>query len=179
MSAWKVRCFIFLAKNLPSSDEEGTSDPFIQIRNPDGDVIKTQTVDANCSPIFMKPLEFYLDYDKPRDAPPILLDCFDADQNFLGGEKEPTFLGRAIIHLETYDKDDNRNLATDGEINYCPLPGDDNIIPEPKLHNFYFDTISKEPCGQVLCSFQIVKADFTFSIDIDNMKTIMAQMIER
>jgi hypothetical protein len=52
-------------------------------------VIETQIVDSNCSPLFMKPLEFYFDFEEPMDAPPILLDCFDADKNWLGGQDKP------------------------------------------------------------------------------------------
>ena len=87
----------------------------------------------------MRPLEFYFDYESPRHAPPILLDCFDADKNWLGGDKKPTFMGRAIIHLETYDSQNKRNHETDAAVNYC---GDDKVIPEPKFHNFYYDTYS-------------------------------------
>lgn len=117
MNAWKIRCFIFSCKNLPAGDEEGTSDPFISIWNPDGDSVKTQTVDANCSPIFMKPLEFYFDFDKPLDAPPVLLEVYDEDKKWNGVDH--TFLGRAIIHLETFDRVTGNRNETDGAVNYC------------------------------------------------------------
>lgn len=48
----------------------------------------------------MKALEFYFDFQEPKDAPPILLDVFDADCSWFKQETK-TFLGRAVIHLET------------------------------------------------------------------------------
>ena len=40
LNAWKIRCFIFQCADLPSSDEDGTSDPFIEIWTP-GEKITT------------------------------------------------------------------------------------------------------------------------------------------
>lgn len=47
---------------MPAGDESGSCDPFIEIWNPDGDVVKTSVVDENLNPIFMKALEFYFDF---------------------------------------------------------------------------------------------------------------------
>jgi hypothetical protein len=41
LSSWKIRCFIFQCKDIPSADDDGASDPFISIWNPDDKKIVT------------------------------------------------------------------------------------------------------------------------------------------
>ena len=35
LSSWKIRCFIFQCKDIPSADSDGASDPYISVWNPD------------------------------------------------------------------------------------------------------------------------------------------------
>lgn len=41
LSSWKIRCFIFQCKDIPSADSDGASDPYVTIWNPDNKVVKT------------------------------------------------------------------------------------------------------------------------------------------
>jgi len=36
LNAWKVRCFIYQCRDIPSADEDGSSDAYISVWNPDG-----------------------------------------------------------------------------------------------------------------------------------------------
>jgi len=77
MNAQKVRIFLFQCKDLPAADETGTSDIFLKVWNSDANEIKTHVVEENTSPIFMKALEFFIDFDDLDDAPPIIIEAYD------------------------------------------------------------------------------------------------------
>jgi hypothetical protein len=41
LNSWKIRCFLFQCKDIPSADSDGASDPYITVWNPDDKKIKT------------------------------------------------------------------------------------------------------------------------------------------
>lgn len=149
LSAWKIRCFIFQCKDIPSADSDGASDPYISLWNPDNKVIKTQTIEDNINPIFFEALEVYYDFDKIENAPPIVLNIWDAD-DLLDADD---YLGRCVVYL--------KDAAT----------SDDDRIPEPKWHDIRIGFSDKEPpCGQMLISFSVVVDDFSYKIPINYLK---------
>ena len=52
-----VRCYIFQCKELPSSDSDGASDPFLQVWDANNSDVCTKVVNDNLNPIFCETLE--------------------------------------------------------------------------------------------------------------------------
>ena len=113
LSSWKIRCFIFQCKDIPSADSDGASDPYIKIWNPDDKKVQTRVIDDNINPIFFEALEIYYDFDRIENAPPIVLDIWDKD-DFLDGDD---YLGRSVIFLK--------------DAALCH----DDTLPQPKWHD--------------------------------------------
>lgn len=63
LSSYRIRCFIFQCKDLPSADSDGSSDPYITVWNPDDKKVKTRAIDDNNNPIFFEALEIYYEFD--------------------------------------------------------------------------------------------------------------------
>lgn len=82
---------------MPIGDEEGTSDPYISIWNSYGKDIRTETIDDTLNPIYMQALELPIDVVSVEEAPPILFDVYDEDEELLATTSD--FLGRATIYL--------------------------------------------------------------------------------
>ena len=105
----KIRCYLFQCKDLPAADDDGASDPLVQIYSTvDSDsnkqrmldqVIKTEVVENNLDPMFYELKEIKIDYTKGEKLPPFILDVYDVDKKFIG-EDERDFLGRCIINIE-------------------------------------------------------------------------------
>jgi hypothetical protein len=135
---------------LPAADEDGSSDPYIELWSSDvkkdSDRNVTPFIEDNCNPIFFSALEIYYDFLTPEDAPPIILNIWDKD----GGVMETDdFLGRAVIFLKdaSYSQDEK--------------------IPEPKWHKIQMGFSENDPSvGEVLCSFSVVPDDYQFNIGI-------------
>ena len=84
-------------------------------------------------------------------APPIILDCYDTDDGLL--DMSDDFLGRAVIHLNEASVAHSLNT-------YPKLL---NKPPQPIWHDLRVGNSKDLPtCGQVLCSFAVVEADFGF-----------------
>jgi len=78
------------------------------------------------NPIFFEALEIYYDFDKIENAPPIVLNIWDAD-DLLDADD---YLGRCVVYLK------------DASIS------EDNTIPEPKWHDIRIGFSDTEPpCG--------------------------------
>ena len=136
LSAWKIRCFIFQCKDIPSADSDGSSDPYITIWNPDDKEVKTETIEDNNNPIFYQALEIYYDFDKLENAPPIVLNLWDEDSNPLDADD---YLGRCVVYL------------------HHTAVSKDDAIPEPQWHDIKLGfSDSDPPCGQMLVSFTVV-----------------------
>lgn len=149
LSSWKIRCFIFQCKDIPSADSDGASDPYISVWNPDGKKIRTQTIEDNINPIFFEAVEIYYDYEGLPNAPPIVFNIWDSD-DLLDADD---YLGRCVVYL------------TEASISK------DDKIPEPKWHDIRVGFSETEPaCGQMLVSFSVVQDDYSFKIPIEYLK---------
>lgn len=97
LGSWKIRCFIFQCKDLPPADCDGSSDPYISLWNPEKKKIETQVIEDNNNPLFYEVLELYYDYDDIKDAPPVVLNIWDRDENILDDDD---YLGRCVVYLD-------------------------------------------------------------------------------
>ena len=151
LDAYKVRCFIFQCKDIPSADDDGSSDCYIKVWTPEKEKIQTCIIPDNNNPIFMKTLEFPIEFTHLETAPPIFLNVFDSDGDSMFDGDD--FLGRAIIELKD-----------------CSLSEEDKI-PDPRWHKlvlgFDKDTAAM---GEVLCSFCLVPTDFKFEVATEFFK---------
>lgn len=94
-------------------------------------------------------MEIYYDFDKLENAPPIVLNIWDAD-DLLDADD---YLGRCVVYLK------------DAAIS------DDDRIPEPKWHDIRIGfSDSEPPCGQMLVSFAVTESDFPFKIPINYLR---------
>jgi Ca2+-dependent lipid-binding protein len=98
LTSWKVRCYIYQCKDLPAADSEGSSDPYIEVWSTDKKKAKTPVVEDNCNPIFFETLEIYYDFTKSEEAPPIILNVWDMDNDILDSTDD--FIGRSVIFFK-------------------------------------------------------------------------------
>jgi hypothetical protein len=113
--------------------------------SPDKAKAITPWVEDNCNPIFFSSLEIYYDFITIQDAPPLILNIWDKDEDLLDSTDD--FLGRAVIYLK------DANISE----------GDD--IPTPKWHKVVMGFSDTEPSmGEVLVSFSLVANDYNFKI---------------
>ena len=142
-----MRCYIFQCRDLPSADDDGSSDPFLQIFNTDGDDVRSSVIDDNLNPIYYESRTFDYEFNGGiKNAPPIIISAFDTDAGFISSSND--YLARAVIYL------DNASVNED-----------ETQIPDPKWHDFKFGIKSTDPsCGQILCSFTVLDAGKEFTI---------------
>jgi metal-sulfur cluster biosynthetic enzyme len=95
----KVRCYIFQCRDLPSADDDGSSDPFLQIFNTDGDDVRSSVIDDNLNPIYYESRTFDYEFNNIKDAPPVIISAFDTDAGFISSSND--YLARAVIHLDS------------------------------------------------------------------------------
>lgn len=147
----KIRCFIFQCRDIPSADEDGSSDSYISVWNPEGEGYRTRMIEDSLNPIYFETIEMLYDMADLDTAPPIIFNIWDHDDDILDSTDD--YLGRAVIYL----KDAASNLEFGDDDEEC------NRVPKPKWHDIRigFDE-STPPCGQVLCSFIIARDDFNF-----------------
>ena len=158
MSTANIRCFLFQCKDIPAADEDGTSDPFIRVWNCGDEEVKTKVVDDNLNPIFYEVKDIEYDFNEINDAPPIILEVYDADEGLISDSAD--FLGRAVINLK------DANTSTEPK-----------VIPIPKWHDIKFGVEESSPaCGQILCSFVIAEADNPFEEKAEEVK--LAKTVE-
>ena len=84
-----------------------------------------------------------------EELPPIIIDCFDQDEGFVG-KGGADYLARAII-----------------EVKDCAFSESD-AIPTPRWHPLKFDDLSPAS-GEVLCCFSIVEDDHSFHRDLNTV----------
>ena len=84
-------------------------------------------IEDNINPIFFEAVELYYDYDTLNDAPPVVLNIWDKDEQILDTDD---YLGRCVVYL---------NKAS---VSY------DDSIPEPKWHDIKIGFSENDPpCG--------------------------------
>lgn len=125
LNSYKVRCYIYQCRDLPAADSDGSSDPFIEVWSTDKKKAKTPVVDDNCNPIFFSTLEVFYDFTSLNEAPPIILNIWDKDDELFDSTDD--FIGRAIINFKdaAYSEDDT--------------------IPEPRWHKVVMGFSDHEP----------------------------------
>jgi C2 domain len=154
LNAWKVRCYIYQCRDLPAADSDGSSDPYIEAWAPDKKKSITAVVDDNCNPIYYSALEVFYDFNKKEEAPPIVLNIWDKDNDLLDSTDD--FLGRAVIFFK------DASMTTDE---------DHNTPPEPRWHKVRmgFDP-NESSIGEILCSFSLVPDDFSFITPVNYIR---------
>mmetsp|Transcript_73146 Transcript_73146/g.101428 ORF Transcript_73146/g.101428 Transcript_73146/m.101428 type:complete len:105 (-) Transcript_73146:136-450(-) len=92
LECWTIRAYIFQCRDIPAADDDGSSDAYIKIWNPEGEELKTKVIEDNLNPIYMEAIEFEYDFNKKEDAPPIIFDLWDQDSGLFDSTDD--FLGR-------------------------------------------------------------------------------------
>ena len=147
----KIRCFIFQCRDIPAADEDGASDAYISVWNPNNEDLRTRMIEDSVNPIYYETVEMFYDFADIESAPPIILNVWDHDSALFDSTDD--FLGRAVIYLQ----DASTNLEFgDDESRY-------NEVPKPIWHDIRFGFDASMPaCGQILCSFVVARDDFAF-----------------
>jgi len=78
---------------LPSGDESGSADPFVKVYC-DGKEFKTEVNKDTLNPIYYLSKELPVEFEDPREAPPIIILVYDWDQ--LGNDD---LLGQVVIDM--------------------------------------------------------------------------------
>ena len=94
----KIRCFIFQCRDIPSADEDGASDSYIQVWNPSNEDLRTRRIDDSVNPIYYDTIEMLYDFADIESAPPIIFNVMDHDDALFDSTDD--FLGRAVIYLQ-------------------------------------------------------------------------------
>ena len=117
MSVFKVRCYIFQARDLPPADSDGTSDPELHVHGDGTDQLEfrlsTLVIEDNMNPMYYEALEYTTEATSIDDLPPFIVDCFDFDESIFGKDGHD-FLCRAVIH--PYEKNGARIFTDDAEL---------------------------------------------------------------
>ena len=158
----RIRALIYMCRDLPSADFDGVSDPFITIWDVVEKEKKTKVMNNTTNPLFYEVLDLELeveDYDDLLSYPPIIVDCYDYDDDFT--KNDPDFMGRALIEPE----DCALIFQSDFENNYDL---EDSVFVKPRWHPFYFAK-GQPKCGEVLISFIVTEYDFNYKHKSDQM----------
>jgi hypothetical protein len=158
----KIRCYIYLCRDLPAADKSGTSDPYITIWDTVPEKKRTQTIEDNNNPLYYEVVE--LDYevenqDDLESYPPFIFDCYDADEGILDSTDD--FMGRAIIEPEDCALITQEKLEA---FNNQEL----NVDVEPRWHPFHFAP-GEPKCGEILVAFAVVEHDYNFMFKPENI----------
>ena len=153
---YPIRWYVYQWRELPPSDQNWTSDPYVQIWSPfastteEAKLITTSIVSENNNPIFYNTIQSYFYWVELDWAPPIVLEIYDKDY---GAFDSDDFIGRAVISLR------------DASVSY------DESIPKPKWHNVKLGFNKNEPAmGQILVSFSILNPKEAFKNTIYDIR---------
>jgi len=150
----KIRCFLFQCRDIPAADEDGASDSYISVWNPNNEDLRTRKIEDSVNPIYYETIEMLYDFADLDSAPPVILNIWDYDDALMDSTDD--FLGRAVIYLNDPKTSTNIRDFGDDEAKY-------NGVPMPEWHDIKFGFDQSAPsCGQVLCSFVITRDDFDF-----------------
>ena len=163
MQPVKIRAYIYLCRDLPPADENGTSDSYISIWDTQSDEKQTKVIEENLNPLFYE--VFDLDYEVENmydleSYPPFIFDIWDKDSGIL--DSTPDFMGRAIIEPEDCAIVTQEMLEKFG--------GNELQVPiKPRWHPFFFGP-GEEQCGEVLVRFALVEHDYQFDFSLPPIK---------
>lgn len=147
----KIRCFLFQCRDIPAADEDGSSDSYISVWNPNNEDLRTRKIEDSVNPIYYETIEMTYDFSDLETAPPIILNIWDYDSGIMDSTDD--FLGRSVIYLDQA----STNLEFGDDETKC------NDVPKPIWHDIKMGFDQSAPtCGQVLCSFVVARDDFDF-----------------
>lgn len=152
-----IRAFIYQMRNLPSADEDGSSDTFVEAWSPYGEdaqesKLQTAVIHDNNNPIFFEALQMTYDLENLKNAPPVILNIWDTDY---GSASKDNYIGRAVIRLNEAAS----NLSEDNKGMDC------EAVPRPKWHPIRIGFDENSPtAGEILCSFIVADSDYVFKI---------------
>lgn len=153
---YRIRANIYQCAELPASDDNGTSDPYVKFYtpfNPDEKqlkLVKTKVVQDNNNPIFYQCIQSIFYCTDIEYAPPIVLEIFDRDSGTFDSDD---FIGRAVIPMS--------------EASICK--GEE--ILEPKWHPIKLGFRPDEPAmGKILCSFFYIDPGLEFEQSLTKIR---------
>ena len=161
----KVRCYIFMCKDLPCVDSDGGADPYLSVYTMFGPTFKGTKITENLNPIFYDVCELSVPYLSFDTAPPVLIDAWDVDaEGMFSAFDSDDFMGRAVIHLK--DASVNKYITREDKFEPAGL----KRPPEPKWHQIRRNNQPDgPPCGEILCSFVFVDDDYLFEKKIEDV----------
>ena len=146
---YPIRAHIYQCKELPPSDDNGTSDPYVKVWSPfkpkdsQKDMVSTEIVYDNNNPIFYETVESFFYSVDVDSAPPVVLEIYDHDS---GAFDSDDFIGRAVIDLAT------------------AAVSEDDEVKRPKWHPVKLGFGEAEPTmGQILVSFSVLSPEYEFA----------------
>lgn len=155
---YPIRCYVYQCKELPASDDNGTSDPYVKIWSPftptdvEKKMMTTSVVNDNNNPIFYNTIQSYyysVDYDW---SPPVVLDIYDQDS---GTFSTDDFIGRAVIFLDQAGEAVSR----------------DEKVPRPQWFPVKLGFRDDEPAmGQILVSFSVLTPKQQFKKSLSTIR---------
>lgn len=129
------------AIDLPSGDDDGLSDPFVEFEH-FGTSMITPACIKSLDPMWNQ--RFIMSsYVIENNLLPLIVNVFDSDSDDM---KKFDFLGRALIKLPDF--------ITKSE--------DVNVIPKPEWHELYLS--SKIKIGKIMLSVQVLQQDWNMKI---------------
>lgn len=167
LNAYRCRAAIYQCESLPPADEEGTSDPYVEIWSGSDKRVITETCEDTNNPIFYEVKEFTMQFKKNslECAMPIVLNVWDTDTDLFDNNDD--IIGRAVIFLP--------KLMKQG------LLSEDDTIPTPQwfpVKRMLNDAYDKETGAAILASFQFQELDKRYQlpaeeIELDNPNQLL------
>lgn len=157
IDAIRVRAYIFLCRDLPAGDKDGSSDSYLALWDASPQVPKTKVIDDDNNPLFYEVKDLYYEVDDQDDLesyPPFIFDLYDKDTDLLDSTDD--FLGRATIEPEDCALITQRELEAANH-------DESQIQRDPRWHPFYFAPGAKK-FGEVLVKFIVVSNDYKFPL---------------
>lgn len=94
--AYIIRAYIYQCRELLSADDNGLSDPYVELWSTDKERQITPCIEENCNPMFFSTIQVFSEFDTLETAPPIVLNVWDRDDGVL---ETDDFLGMAVIFI--------------------------------------------------------------------------------
>jgi hypothetical protein len=136
----KIRAYIFQCRDLPSADNDGSSDPYIKLWDTTKEIKQTKVIMDNNNPLFYETIEILIETSTVEDLPPFIFDIWDKDA------LSSDFICRSVIHIKDANFSDEDNA---------------DKIPEPKWHICRLKPKAPKS-GEILVSFSVAESDFNF-----------------
>ena len=96
-----IRAYIYSCKDLPAADEDGSSDPYIQVwdtADKKEQIKKTNVINDTCDPMYYQCLQLSIEGHNLDELPPFVFDCYDIDVALIGSD-DRDYMGRCLINV--------------------------------------------------------------------------------